>query len=213
MKENTVEVVFILDRSGSMSGLEKETIDGFNEMIEKQRHDEGRAIVSTVLFDHMFEVIHNRVDLRDVSKMTREDYYVRGTTALLDAVGRSIVKINRIQQERCDKRPRTLFVITTDGMENASREFGYADVKRLISRQKERYGWEFIFLGANIDAVGTARRFGISPDRAADYHSDEEGTRLNYAVLSESVSEFRENRTLSADWKDRIDTDYKKRNK
>ncbi len=213
MKENTVEVVFILDRSGSMSGLEKETIDGFNEMIEKQRHDEGRAIVSTVLFDHMFEVIHNRVDLSDVSKMTREDYYVRGTTALLDAVGRSIVKINRIQQERYDKRPRTLFVITTDGMENASREFGYADVKRLISRQKERYGWEFIFLGANIDAVGTARRFGISPDRAADYHSDEEGTRLNYAVLSERVNEFRVNMSLSEDWKDRIDEDYKKRKK
>lgn len=213
MKENTVEVVFILDRSGSMSGLEKETIDGFNEMIEKQRHDEGRAIVSTVLFDHMFEVIHNRLDLKDVSKMTNEDYYVRGTTALLDAVGRSIVKINRIQQERYDKRPRTLFVITTDGMENASREFGYADVKRLISRQKERYGWEFIFLGANIDAVGTARRFGISPDRAADYHSDEEGTRLNYAVLSERVNEFRVNMALSEDWKDRIDEDYKKRKK
>lgn len=213
MNENTVEVVFILDRSGSMSGLEKETIDGFNEMIEKQRHDEGRVIVSTVLFDHMFEVIHNRVDLRDVRKMTDEDYYVRGTTALLDAVGRSIVKINRIQQKRYDKRPRTMFVITTDGMENASREFGYADVKRLISRQKERYGWDFIFLGANIDAVGTARRFGISPDRAADYHSDEEGTRLNYEVLSDHIHAFRENRTVSVDWKSRIDADYKKRKK
>jgi uncharacterized protein YegL len=213
MKENMVEIVFILDRSGSMSGLEQETIDGFNEMIEKQRHVEGRAIVSTVLFDHMFEVIHDRVDLKNVSKMTNTDYYVRGTTALLDAIGRSIVKIDRIQREREENRPKTLFIITTDGRENASRAFRYADLKALIERQKQDYGWEFLFLGANIDAAKTAKRFGIDANRSADYHADEAGTRQNFEVLGDAIHSFRENRMTKTAWKNRIDEDYKNRKK
>ncbi|MFP4177838.1 MAG: vWA domain-containing protein [Acholeplasmataceae bacterium] len=213
MKGNTVEMVFILDRSASMGGLEQETIDGFNEMIGKQRRIEGHALVSTVLFDHRFEVIHDRIDLDDVPKMTEKDYYVRGTTALLDAIGRSMIRIDRLHEKRGSERPKTIFIVTTDGLENASKEFGHADIKRLIERQKSHYGWEFIFLGANIDAIHTAQRFGIGPDRAANYHSDHAGTRLNYEVISDVLDTFRGNRTVSAAWKSRIDEDYDKRKK
>ncbi|MEE1162246.1 MAG: vWA domain-containing protein, partial [Lachnospiraceae bacterium] len=178
MKKNLTELVFILDRSGSMAGLEKDTIGGFNAMIEKQKAEEGEAYISTVLFDNYSEVIHDRVALSDVPKLTEKEYYVRGCTALLDAVGGAIHHIGNVHKyAREEDRPeKTLFVITTDGMENASRRYSYEKVREMTKRQKEKYGWEFLFLGANIDAAKEAARFGIDADRAADYHADTQGT-------------------------------------
>ena len=215
MKKNLTELVFILDRSGSMAGLEADTIGGFNAMIEKQKGEEGEAIVSTVLFDHLSEVIHDRVDLQKIRPMTRKEYYVRGCTALLDAVGRAIHHIGNVHKyAREEDRPeKTLFVITTDGMENASREYTYDRVRRMIGRQKERHGWEFIFLGANIDAAREAARFGISEDRAANYHADSQGTAVIYEAVSEAVCNVRASRPMRADWKRRVDEDYQKRSK
>ena len=215
MKKNLTEIVFILDRSGSMAGLEKDTIGGFNSMIAKQRLEEGEAYVSTVLFDTVNEVIHDRVALERVPALTRKEYYVRGCTALLDAVGGAIHYIGNVHKyARDEDRPeRTLFVITTDGMEHASRRYDYPRVKAMIERQKEKYGWEFLFLGANIDAAAEAKRFGISADRAVNYKCDEEGTALNYEVISEAVCSVRACKPLSADWKKRIDEDVKKRGK
>lgn len=215
MKKNLTEIVFILDRSGSMSGLEADTIGGFNPMIEKQKKTEGKAIISTVLFDNTSEVIHDRVDVQSIKPMTDDDYTVRGCTALLDAIGGAIHHIGNIHKyARAEDIPEhTLFVITTDGMENASRRYDSERVKRMIERQKEKYGWEFLFLGANIDAVETARHFGISEDRAVNYHSDSEGTQLNYEVLSDTICAVRCSAPLSADWKKRIDEDYEKRGK
>ena len=210
------EIVFILDRSGSMSGLEKDTIGGFNSMLEKQRKEPGEAVVSTVLFDHENEVIHDRVVIAEVPKLTDEEYFVGGNTALLDAVGGAIHHIGNIHKyaRKEDIPEKTLFIITTDGMENASRHYSYDRVKHMIERQKERYGWEFIFLGANIDAAKEAGKFGIDASMAANYHSDSEGTALNYAVLSETISCFRaSSKPLSANWKKSIDADYKKRSK
>ena len=213
MKKNLTEIVFILDRSGSMAGLEDDTIGGFNALIEKQKKEPGQAFVSTVLFDNVSQVIHDRADIQKVAPMTREDYQVRGCTALLDAVGKAIHHIGNVHKyAREEDRPeKTLFVITTDGMENASREYSYAKLKAMIQRQKEKYGWEFLFLGANIDAVGTARRFGIDEDRAVNYHCDSKGTALNYEVVSEAIRTVRACTPLSRDWKQRIDEDYKKR--
>ncbi len=213
MRKNLTEIVFILDRSGSMSGLEADTIGGFNAMIEKQKRAEGEALISTVLFDSESEVIHDRVDLRQIRPMTDKEYSVRGCTALLDAIGGAIHHIGNVHKyARAEDIPEhTMFVITTDGMENASRRYDSIKVKEMIRRQKEKYGWEFLFLGANIDAVETARRFGISKDRAVDYRSDSEGTRLNYEVLSDAISTVRCSMPLSADWKKRIDEDYKTR--
>lgn len=213
MRENLTELVFILDRSGSMSGLESDTIGGFNSMIAKQQKEEGEAIVSTVLFDDVTDVIHDRVAIGDVKKLTEDDYFVRGCTALLDAVGGAIHHIGNVHKyAREEDRPaKTLFVITTDGLENASRNYAFKDVKKMIERQKEKYGWEFLFLGANIDAVETARHFGISEDRAVNYHSDSEGTQLNYEVVSEAICAVRCSAPLGADWKKRIDEDYKAR--
>lgn len=215
MKKNLTEIVFILDRSGSMSGLESDTIGGFNSMIEKQKNAEGEALISTVLFDNTSEVIHDRVSVQSIKPMTRDDYTVRGCTALLDAIGGAIHHIGNVHKYARDEDvpEHTLFVITTDGMENASRRYDSEKVKKMIERQKEKYGWEFLFLGANIDAVETARHFGISEDRAVNYHSDSEGTQLNYEVLSEAICSVRCSAPLDANWKKRIDEDYESRKK
>ena len=209
-----VELVFILDRSGSMSGLEKDTIGGFNSMLEKQRKESGEAIVSTVLFDSETEVIHDRIAIENVPKLTDKEYFVRGCTALLDAIGMAIHHIGNIHKyaRKEDVPEKTLFIITTDGMENVSRFYTYDEVRSMIERQKKRYGWEFIFLGANIDAAKEAKKFGIDESMAANYHCDEEGTALNYEVISEAITNVRTySRPLSADWKKKIDADYKKR--
>ena len=213
MKKNLTEIVFILDRSGSMSGLEADTIGGFNSMIEKQKKADGEAIISTVLFDNVSEVIHDRADIRSIQPMTEDDYTVRGCTALLDAIGGAVHHIGNVHKyARAEDVPEhTLFVITTDGMENASRRYDSETVKKMIERQKEKYGWEFLFLGANIDAVETARSVGISKDRAVNYRSDREGTALNYEVVSEAISAVRCSAPLKADWKKRIDENYEKR--
>lgn len=222
MRENLTEIVFILDRSGSMSGLESDTIGGFNSMIAKQQKEEGEAIVSTVLFDDETDVIHDRVAIGEVKKLTEEDYYVRGCTALLDAVGGAIHHIGNVHKyAREEDRPaKTLFVITTDGLENASRHYSFTDVKKLIKRQQEKYNWEFLFLGANIDAIEVAGNMGISRDRAANYNCDEVGTALNYQVLEAAVTRVR--KCKAADmamtfaggaWKADIDRDYEKRGK
>ena len=215
MKKNLTELVFILDRSGSMTGLEGDTIGGFNAMIEKQKKESGEAFVSTVLFDNVSEVIHDRVDIQKIEPMTDRDYYVRGCTALLDAVGKAIHHIGNVHKyAREEDRPeKTLFVITTDGMENASRQYTYGRLKALIERQKEKYGWEFIFLGANIDAAKEAARFGIDADRTANYHADTIGTAVIYEAMSEAVCSVRANRPMSKEWKRNIDEDYKKRGK
>jgi uncharacterized protein YegL len=215
MKKNLTEIVFILDRSGSMAGLEDDTIGGFNAMIQKQKSEDGEAYVSTVLFDNHTEVIHDRVDIQKIQPMTRNDYYVRGSTALLDAVGKAIHHIGNVHKYvREEDRPgKTIFVITTDGMENASREYTYQRVRQMIEHEKEKYGWEFLFLGANIDAAKEAARFGITEDRAANYHADREGTAVIYEAMSEAVCNVRACRPVSADWKRRVDEDYKKRGK
>ena len=213
MRKNLTELVFVLDRSGSMRGLEADTVGGFNAMLEKQKGEPGRALVSTVLFDHETEVLHDRVEIQQVAPITRREYSVRGTTALLDALGGAIHHIGNIHKyARPEDVPeRTLFVVTTDGMENASRRYTAEKVKQMIQRQKERYGWEFLFLGANIDAVETAGHLGIAPDRAVNYHSDGQGTRLNFEVLSEAVSAVRSCAPLSSDWKRDIENDYQRR--
>lgn len=215
MKQNLTELVFILDRSGSMGGLEADTIGGFNSMITKQKGEDGEAIVSTVLFDNDTEVLHDRVNLADIQPMTDKDYYVRGCTALLDAIGGAIHHIGNVHKyARPEDVPEhTLFIITTDGMENASRYYSSDKVKRMIEHEKDKYGWEFLFLGANIDAVETASRIGISRDRAANYHNDTEGTMLNYQVMSDAISMHRQCGSVQPGWKDRIDRDYKERKK
>ena len=207
------ELVFILDRSGSMSGLEKDTIGGFNSMIEKQKREDGQALVSTVLFDNESVVIHDRLPLDRVPPLTEREYYTRGCTALLDAVGGAIHHIGNIHKyaRKEDVPEKTLFIITTDGYENASRRYDYEKVRHMIQHEKEKYGWEFLFLGANIDAAAEAKRFGISEDRAVTYKCDAAGTALNYDVISEAVCHVRASRPLSAGWKARIDADVKKR--
>ena len=213
MKRGWTELVFILDRSGSMQGLESDTIGGFNAMLEKQKKQPGEAFVSTVLFDDETQVLHDRLRLNKVKPITEKGYYVRGCTALLDAVGGAIHHIGNIHKyARPEDVPaHTLFVITTDGMENASRRYAARQVKEMIRRQKEKYGWEFLFLGANIDAVETAGRLGICPDRAVNYHSDSTGTRLNYQVVGQAVAAVRGNVPLNEHWKDAIEADFRKR--
>lgn len=216
MKKNLTELVMILDRSGSMGGLESDTIGGYNSMLKKQRETAGEVLVSTVLFDDRSEVLYDRIPLRKMPRMTEEDYYVRGCTALLDAVGGAIHHIGNVHKyaKEEDRPEKTIFVITTDGMENASRMYTYDRVKEMIERQKKKYGWEFLFLGANMDAVGTAARFGIAEDRAVNYHSDREGTALNYDVLAETVCTMRVKAApIGAEWKKRIEEDYKRRGK
>ncbi len=213
MKQNLTELVFILDRSGSMGGLEADTIGGFNAMIEKQKKEPGQALVSTILFDHESQVLHDRVNLDKVAPMTDRDYTVRGCTALLDAIGGAIHHIGNVHKyaREEDVPARTLFVITTDGMENASRRYGAQQVKDMIQRQKERYGWEFLFIGTNIDAISTASRFGICADRAVNYNADQKGTELVFDCVSEAVANVRSARPLSADWGARIAEDHKNR--
>ena len=214
MKKNLTEIVFILDRSGSMSGLETDTIGGFNAMIAKQKKEPGEALISTVLFDSESVVLHDRVDIQQIRPMTDGDYYVRGCTALLDAVGGAIHHIGNIHKyAREEDRPeKTLFVITTDGMENASRKYSYQRLKTMIQRQKEKYGWEFLFLGANIDAAREAARFGIDADCAADYHADSQGTGVIYETMGDAICQVRScSAPLSASWKARVDEDYRKR--
>ena len=215
MKKGLTEIVFILDRSGSMHGLERDTIGGFNSLIEKQRGEEGEALISTVLFDHESVVIHDRVNLSEVKPLTEREYFTRGNTALLDAVGSAVHHIGNVHKyARPEDVPeKTLFVITTDGMENASRRYTYERVKEMIERQQKRFGWEFLFLGANIDAAESARSIGIAADHAADYLSDSEGTALNYSVLDSAISQIRSAAPLSANWKADIDRDVKKRGK
>ena len=213
MKKNLTELVFILDRSGSMAGLEGDTIGGFNAMLEKQRKEPGEAVISTVLFDNETEVIHDRLPLDRVLALTEKEYYVRGCTALLDAVGGAIHHIGNVHKyAREEDRPeKTLFVITTDGLENASRRYTYDKVKAMIERQREKYGWEFLFLGANIDAAREAARFGIRADCAADYHADSIGTEAVYESVCEAVCQVRSSAQLKASWKQRIDADFKGR--
>lgn len=213
MKKNLTELVFILDRSGSMAGLEQDTIGGFNAMIEKQRKEPGETVISTVLFDNETEVIHDHIPLDRVPRLTEKEYYVRGCTALLDAVGGAIHHIGNVHKyAREEDRPeKALFVITTDGMENASRRYTYDKVKAMIERQREKYGWEFLFLGANIDAAREAARFGIRADCAADYHADSIGTEAVYESVCEAVCQVRRSAPLAADWKRIIDADFKGR--
>ena len=213
MRKNLTEIVFILDRSGSMSGLEQDTIGGFNSMINQQKNAEGEALVSTILFDNVSEVLHDRINVKDIHPLTDHDYMVRGCTALLDAIGGAIHHIGNIHKyaRREDIPEHTMFVITTDGMENASRYYSSNKVKQMIERQKIKYGWEFLFLGANIDAVETACLFGFDEDRAFNYQCDSEGTALNYEVISEAISAVRCSVPLGSNWKKRIDEDFKKR--
>lgn len=211
----TTELVFILDRSGSMAGLESDTIGGFNSLIDKQKKQEGKCFVSTVLFDHETLVIHDRVELKTVKPMTEKDYEVRGCTALLDAVGGAIHHIGNIHKyaRREDVPAKTMFVIITDGIENASRFYSAERVKDMIERQKEKYGWEFLFIGANIDAVETASHFGISGDRAVNYNADSEGTSVVYDTFCDVVTRFRNDEQITSDWCTRINEDFETRNK
>ena len=215
MKNNITELVFILDRSGSMSGLEADTIGGFNSLIEKQKQQDGECFVSTILFDNDSEVLHDRVRLADVKPMTDRDYTVRGCTALLDAVGGAIRHIANIHKyARPEDVPEhTVFVITLDGMENASHRYDADRVRRMIEHEKEKYGWEFLFLAANIDAVTTAKRFGIAESRAVNYHADRQGTEIIYDTVSEAVCSVRASRPLGASWSARINADYNGRKK
>ena len=216
MKTNLTELVFILDRSGSMGGMESDTIGGFNSMLAKQQAEPGECRLTTVLFDNQYEILHDRIDIRAVSQITDKEYFVRGNTALLDAVGTTINKIGGVQKNTADeyRADKVLFVITTDGMENASREFGYEKIRSMIERQKSKYGWEFIFLGANIDAVEVAGRFGVDRSRAQNFHNDSEGIAMNYRVLSETVAAYRSapcGACVDDDWSRDIQADYKKR--
>lgn len=214
-KNNIVDVVFILDRSGSMGGLESDTIGGFNSMLEKQRKIEGKAFITTVLFDDQYELLHDRVNIAKVNNITEKEYFVRGSTALLDAIGKTIAKEKAIQDTlgKNEKADKVLFVIITDGLENASREYNSSTVKKLIETQKEKYGWEFLFLGANIDAIETASAIGISAERAVNYNSDSVGTQLNYKSLNNAVSEVRSGKELKKEWKADIEADYQQRSK
>jgi uncharacterized protein YegL len=213
MRKGLTELAFILDKSGSMSGLETDTIGGYNSMLEKQKAVEGECHITTVLFANNYELLHDRIDIKAVSPITEKEYSVGGSTALLDAIGRTIHKIGNVQKYTADeyRAERVMFVIITDGEENSSREYSAERVKRMIGQQQARYSWEFIFLGANIDAVETAGRFGISADRAQDYHADSEGVALNFCVMSEAVATFRKRAAMPEGWSDEIQKDYRGR--
>ena len=215
MKNNYTELVFILDRSGSMAGLEKDTIGGYNALLEKQKREKGKARITTVLFDDRYELLHRMMPLKEVLPLIDKEYFVRGSTALLDAVGLTISQMVAVHKSEKpeDKPGKVLFVIITDGYENASREYTQEKVRKMIETQKKKYGWEFLFLGANIDAEAAAEQYGISRDRAVTYHADEEGTRLNYTVISEAVSSMRNSNQMDPNWKKKIEEDFEKRKK
>ncbi|MBT2729481.1 VWA domain-containing protein [Bacillus sp. ISL-75] len=215
MKRNVTELVFILDKSGSMAGLEADTIGGYNAMLKKQQKAEGEAFVTTVLFNHEYELFHDRINVRGISPITEEDYQVGGTTALLDTIGFTIQKFVNVQKRTSEdeRAEKVLFVITTDGMENASLEFTVDKIKKMVQHQKEKYGWEFLFLGANIDAISTAARFGIDEDFAVDYHADNKGTQLNYEAVNEAVVNLRSGKKIDRSWKKGIEKDYNRRSK
>jgi hypothetical protein len=215
MKTNLTELVFILDRSGSMSGLESDTIGGYNALLKKQKEGPGEAIVTTVLFDDNYELLHDRINVKGIRPITEKEYFVCGCTALLDAIGKSINKIVNVQRNTNEQEQagKVMFVITTDGMENASKEYNYEKIKKMVEWQKEKYGWEFIFIGANIDAISTAAKFGISSNRAANYNADGQGTRLNYEAVNDVVSELRASRPITENWKVKIEDDYTRRSK
>lgn len=215
MKNNITELVFILDRSGSMAGLESDTIGGFNALIEKQRKQDGECYVSTVLFDNVSEVLHDRVKLSEIERMTEDDYTVRGCTALIDAIGcaiRHIANIHKYARPE-DVPEHTMFVITTDGQENASHIYSSDEVKEMVEHEKEKYGWEFLFIGANIDSVETAKHFGIGADRAVNYHADSQGTEVVFNTVAETVSCMRASMPLASNWSDDINADFNSRNK
>jgi len=209
------ELVFILDRSGSMAGLESDTIGGYNAMLAQQKLVDGEACVTTVLFNHQYILLHDRIDIKAVSPITNKEYEVGGTTALLDAIGTTIYKIINVQKHTAEeyRADKVLFVIITDGMENSSREYDYDTVKKMVERQKNEFGWEFIFLGANIDAIEVAGRFGIARNRAQNYHADALGVMLNFAVAGEVVENYRKSGMVQEDWNAKIEEDYARRSK
>lgn len=209
MKSSKTELVFILDRSGSMSGLENDTIGGFNSMLKKQKAEEGEAVVTTILFDDRYELLHDRKNLQEINPITEDEYFVRGTTALLDALGNTINKITNVQKHTTDSK--VLFVIITDGLENASKEYTKAKVKNMVENKIKKSKWEFIFLGANIDAIATARDYGISSKNAVNYHADSLGTKVCYSAVSNVVSNLRAKKKINIDWKKDVEHDYSSR--
>lgn len=215
MKKGLTEIVFILDKSGSMSGLESDTIGGYNSFLEKQKKEEGEAYVSTVLFSDSSNVIHDRVPIKKIEPMNDKQYSVGGCTALLDAIGGAIKHIGNVHKyAREEDRPeKTVFVITTDGQENSSHIYDYEKIKRLVKKQQEKYGWEFIFLGANIDAIGEAGKLGIASNRAVRYECDGTGTMLNFDCMSESISVLRACDSMPDNWKEKIEKYHSKKNK
>jgi uncharacterized protein YegL len=215
MKKDLTELVFILDRSGSMSGLESDTIGGYNTLLQKQKAETGDALITTVLFDDRIELLHDRIGVKGVQEVTEKEYFVRGSTALLDAIGYSIDKIvnTRRHTSESEQPEKTMFVITTDGYENASKRFTYEQINHMITREQEKYGWEFLFIGANMDAVATAQRFGIHADRASTRHNDAQGTQIQYDAVNCAVSFMRTNKSMPMDWSEEIDKDYKAREK
>ena len=212
IKNGITELVFIIDRSGSMAGLETDTIGGFNSMIEQQKELDGKVYVSTVLFSNYSKVIHDRADLHEIQPMTSKDYRVSGSTALLDAIGGAIHHIGNVHKyARPEDVPeKTMFIITTDGMENASREYSSEKVKQMIRRQEERYGWEFLFVAANIDAVETAEHIGIRRERAANYRHDSKGTETLYCAMSATVANYRKNARVADNWADELNKEEEK---
>ena len=210
-KPKDVELVFILDRSGSMGGLESDTIGGYNSMLSKQKKEKtGKVSVTTVLFDDQYELLYNQVPIEKVSPMTEKEYYVRGSTALLDAIGKTVMQV-KANQDKKEIKDKVLFVIITDGMENASREYRVEQIKKLIEERKEKDNWEFLFLGANIDAIGAAKDLGIDSSRAVRFKSDKKGTAKNYEVLNEAIKEIRGGYQLNNSWKNEIEEDVKNR--
>lgn len=215
MKQNRTELVFILDKSGSMSGLESDTIGGFNSMLKKQKKEAGEAVVTTVLFDDRYQLLHDRFDIRSIRPMTENEYFVEGSTALLDAMGKTIRKIANVRKNggKGVQADKVLFVIITDGMENSSREYSHGQIRKMIKHEKKKHGWEFLFLGANIDAAAAAESYGIGADRAASYLADSAGTSLNYKVVNSAISELRAGSRISETWKKAIDKDFSERSR